>query len=186
MRGRADIPSAKKSLGSSGSYFGCIVIRGPQTTKTTIRISALPRDIRDLPRIERLQEIPHSVEIEFWIARLDDQEEFVARGLIESRHVKDRVIRHRQAVERQHAEHRRKSGYQYRAFERDRNPGRPTVERPSADVERIADDVRVPAHEESTHSADEAAEEDDDRELGVMHADGSVPTVNRKRRKSVD
>src|SRR5712691_2864387 len=102
MRGRADIPSAKKSLGSSGSYFGCTAMRWRQVRRqkaegrrqsrsaTFILLPSAfillpsgfillpsPRDIRDLPRIERLQKIPHSVEIEFRIARLDDQEEFV-------------------------------------------------------------------------------------------------------------
>src|SRR5438270_7977363 len=114
MRGRADMPSAKKSLGSSGSYLGCTAIFWrqatsniviPSTARNPLRACARgsladcaarddkrsPRDIGDLPRIERLQKIPRLVEIELRIARLDHQKKFVARRLIESRHVEHRA-----------------------------------------------------------------------------------------------
>src|SRR5438132_8358186 len=180
MRGRADMPSAKKSLGSSGSYLGCTAIFWRQATSNIVRPSAArdplracargsladwaarddkrsPRDIGHLPRIERLQKIPRLVEIELRIARLDHQKKFVARRLIESRHVEHRVIRHRQSVEREHAEDGGKCGDENGAFESDRNPRRPTVERAPADIQRIADDIRIPAHEESANPANHAA-----------------------------
>src|SRR2546430_2992855 len=153
IRGRADIPSEKKSLGSSGSYFGWTAMRWRQVRRqkaesrsTKARRILLPSafclppspgNIGDLPWLERFQKIPRLVELEFRIARVNDEKEFVARGLIESRHVEHRVIRHRQAVEREHSEDRRECRQQNRAFERDRNPRRPAVEGLAAHVDPI-------------------------------------------------
>src|SRR5438552_15361835 len=86
--------------------------------------SALPRDISNLPRSERVQKLEHAIDLELRIARLDDEKEAVARGLLETLHVEDRVIRHRQSVEREHAEHRAERREQDRALERDRDPRR--------------------------------------------------------------
>ena len=61
--------------------------------------------------------------------------------------LKQRMIRHRQAAQRQHAEHRRSATRQDRQLERHRDERRPTVERPAADVERIADDRAVILHD---------------------------------------
>src|ERR1051325_4593033 len=188
MRGRADMPSAKKLLGSSGSYRGCTAMRWRQPSaanNTAIAMRRLPRNIDDLPRLQRLEKLPHFVELEFRIACLHDEKELVARGLIESLDVEDGVIRHRQAVEGEHAEHREEGGDEHGALERDRDPRRPRVVRPAADVERIADDVRVPAHEESAETAEETAGEDDGGHAGVRHADRLVQSVNGKRREGV-
>src|SRR3954463_14280799 len=89
----------------------------------------LPGNIDDLAWVECLEKLPDAVEVELRIAGLDDEEELVARGLIEASHVEDGVIRHRQAVQREHAEDGRERGDQDRAFEGDRDPGRPRVER---------------------------------------------------------
>src|SRR5581483_1658794 len=125
--GRADMPSAKKSLGSSGSYFGCTDIFWRQATSASAinrraarseqragKVLAsrspraarrsLPRNITDLHRLEGLQKIPCLIEVEFRIAGLNHEKEFVARGLTESIHIKYRVVGHRQAIEREHAE----------------------------------------------------------------------------------
>src|SRR4051812_33431344 len=160
MRGRADMPSAKKSLGSSGSYLGWLGIFWRQAVSASISSSAstrrrdaagpagetpalrcaalrcvdLPRDIDNLPRMECLEELPDAVKVELRIAGLDDEEELVARGLIEAPHVEDGVIRHRQSVEGEHAEDGGERGDQDRALERDRNPGWPRVVRLAADV----------------------------------------------------
>src|SRR3954463_7494115 len=108
----------------------------------------LPGNIDDLAWVECLEKLPDAVEFELRIAGLDDEEELVARGLIEAAHVEDGVIRHRQAVEGQHAEDGGEGGDEDRALEGDRDPRRPRVVRLPADVQRIADDVGVPAHEE--------------------------------------
>src|SRR3954451_4246890 len=208
IRGRADMPSAKKSLGSSGSYLGWFDIFWRQETRrqkpetrrkkpsmrsldAPLLVSAfwflvsLPRDIDNLPRVQCLEELPDAVEVELRIARLDDEEELVARGLMEPPHVEDGVIRHRQAVQREHAEDGREGCEEDRAFERDRDPSRPRVVRLATDVERIADHVRVPAHEEAGQSADDAADQDDGGHAGRVHPHRFVQSVNRVRREGV-
>src|SRR5437764_1387603 len=81
--------------------------------------SALPRDIDDLPRLERVHELVHGFRFELWVARLDDEEEAVARGVLETLYVEHRVIRHRKAIQGEHAEDGAKRGEQDRALERD-------------------------------------------------------------------
>src|SRR5438309_6865925 len=110
MRGRADMPSAKKSLGSSGSYLAWLAIFWRQAAKSNTSTMAphrfaSPRDIDKLPWFQRVEKIAHFIEVEFRIARLNDEEEFVARSLIEAPQIEDGVIRHRQTVEGEHAEH---------------------------------------------------------------------------------
>src|ERR1041385_2363043 len=148
-RGRADMPSAKKSDGSRGSYLGWLAIfclqegrrqraesrrtqRTPLPSAFCLLIS-LPRDISHLPWMQRLQELPCLIQIEFRIPRLHDEEELVARGLIESLEVEHGVIRHGQAVQGEHAEHRGERGEEDRALEGDGDPGRPRVVRLAAD-----------------------------------------------------
>src|SRR5207248_6815966 len=78
-RGRADMPSAKKSLGSSGSYLGWLAIFWRHASaKMSSRRNAglrLPRDISDLPRMQRFQKGPGLVQVELRIALLHDEEE---------------------------------------------------------------------------------------------------------------
>src|SRR3954451_1996598 len=94
MRGRADMPSAKKSLGSSGSYLGWLDIFWRHPTSASISSSAstrtdksvcatwfevvdLPGNIDDLAWMECLEELPDAVEVELRIASLDDEEKLV-------------------------------------------------------------------------------------------------------------
>src|SRR5690349_11690706 len=63
-----------------------------------------------LPRKLRLEERPGAGEIELFVSRFDAQEKPIACGKRESRDVEDRMKRHRQAVEREHAEHRCERG----------------------------------------------------------------------------
>src|SRR5262245_38693643 len=62
---------------------------------------------RHLSRLERFQKTARLREIELLVPRFDAQERPVAAGQRESRHVENRMIRLRQAVERQHAQHGR-------------------------------------------------------------------------------
>src|SRR5258708_37446089 len=124
MRGRADMPSAKKSLGSSGSYLGWLDIFCLQDVRRQkaesrrksgsgrrsaevllpsafILLPSLPGNIDDLAGMECLEKLPDGVEIELRIAGLDDEEELVARRLIEALHVEHGVIRHPQGGERE-------------------------------------------------------------------------------------
>src|SRR5262245_8363328 len=71
-----------------------------------------------LARSQRLEKAPRGVEIEPAISGLDAEKETVPARQRETRHVEHGVIRHRQAVERQHAQDRRERGAQDRALER--------------------------------------------------------------------
>src|ERR1017187_7427364 len=99
--GRAERPSAKKSLGRRGIYFGwsCMSCRHPDSN-TSEHASApnlrLVRNFRYLSRLQRLQKRARFVVIEKRIGGFDAQEKTVARGQRESRHVESGVIGHRQ------------------------------------------------------------------------------------------
>src|SRR5437763_12958964 len=110
IRGRAERPSPKKSLGRSGMYFGgsCISWRHPQraataNTKTMwdrppglsfrqqrqarrpIPLESV-RNFRDLPGLQALQKLAGPVAIEQGVGGFDAQEEPVARCQSEPRH----------------------------------------------------------------------------------------------------
>src|SRR5882762_5564922 len=79
---------------------------GPDKVRPTIRkvrptIRSLFRNGRHLPWTERVKEGARLLEIEPRVPRLDAEKEAIAAGKREPRHVEDRVIRHRQAVEGQ-------------------------------------------------------------------------------------
>src|SRR2546425_12866663 len=93
------------------------------------------RNGRHLPRLERLEELPRALDVELRIDRLDAEEEPVAARQREAWNVEHRVIRLRQSVEREHAEHRRQGRDENRALERHRDERGPAVKRVAADVE---------------------------------------------------
>src|SRR6266480_1525537 len=114
-------------------------ILGVLCGKTALFFTPLVRNGRHPPRAQRFEKPASRLEIELRVLRLDAQEEAVAARQREAGHVEDRVIGHRQAVERQHAEDGRQGRSENRAFEGDGDKRRPTVQRPSADVDRIRD-----------------------------------------------
>src|SRR4051812_38190395 len=61
----------------------------------------------DLPRVQGLEKVPRLVDVELHILRFDAQEEAIAAGEREARDVEHGVIRLRQTVQREHAEHAR-------------------------------------------------------------------------------
>src|ERR1035438_10815195 len=97
------------------------------------------RNFRYLPGLQRLQERARLVAIEQWIVGFDAQEETVAAGQRESRHVEGWVIEHRQTAQRQQAENGGERRKQNRHLKRDDDVGGPTVQRPSADINRVVD-----------------------------------------------
>src|SRR3954447_19447537 len=74
---------------------------------SALYVVGLVRDSGHLPRLERFQEVARRVDVELRIRRFDAEKEPVAAGEREPRQVEDRVIRLRQTVEREHAEHAR-------------------------------------------------------------------------------
>src|SRR5437868_10948881 len=140
--GRALDPFANSALSRSGMYFGwlcmsCLQPAAARRQKAADRRQKLRRDFIDFTRIESLQELQRPLTIELRIVRLDQQEELVAARVLEAWHVEDRVIRHRQAVEDDHADHGRERRDQDRHLEGHRNELRPAVERLAGDVDRV-------------------------------------------------
>src|SRR5436189_3546253 len=74
-----------------------------------------------LPRPEGAQKFGRPLAVVEGIARLDEEEEAVARGEREVRHVEDRMIWFGQPVEGQHAEDAGERGAQHGRLERDRD-----------------------------------------------------------------
>src|SRR4051812_44171886 len=116
--GRAPWPSGKKSLAASVFTLGwlCMFCRQPAASKSraaitrrperrgrALRVSAL--NFEHLARLEAGQEALGAGAVELRVPRLDDQEVAVARGQCEARHVEYGVVRVRQAVQREHAQH---------------------------------------------------------------------------------
>src|SRR5436190_17220143 len=124
--GRADRESPKNVDSRSGTYFGwsCMSWRhaaktrhaATEDTKDTKDTEdagerrGLVRNCGDLPRTEGRQELARPFEVEFRVGGLDAEEEAVPARQRETRHVEYRVIRLRQAVQRQHAQHRGERG----------------------------------------------------------------------------
>src|SRR4029077_13407773 len=86
-------------------------------TKDAEARRGLVRNCRDLTRAEGRQELARSFEVEFRVGGLDAEEKPVPARQRETRYVEHRVIRLRQAVQRQHAQHRGERGDENRALE---------------------------------------------------------------------
>src|SRR5882672_9469383 len=106
MSGRAERPSPKKSVAPSGSYLGwsCMSCRQPaaSTAETSdmseMRVIAAERiflvlHLFDHPRGQPLEEAAGVLAIEHRVGRLDAEEEAIACGQREARHVEHRVVR---------------------------------------------------------------------------------------------
>src|ERR1035437_6483720 len=156
VRGRAERPSAKKSLGRRGMYFGwsCMSWRQAErrTSDSTRMVghalacqrplagafrAFLVRNFRYLPGLQRLQELARFVAIKERIGGFDAQKEAAAAGQRESRHIKGRMIGHGQAAQAKHAENGGKRRKENGHLKRDDDVGGPTVQRPSADIDGV-------------------------------------------------
>src|SRR6185436_10380117 len=142
-------------------------------------------NVGHLPRSQRLEKCPRRLEVELLVARFDAEEEAAARGEREPRDAEDRVIRHRQAVEREHAEDGGERSREDRALERHRDERRPAVERTAADVERVRDRRRPVLKEEAAQTAGDPADEHDERKTARRIAERMLELGNRERRVRV-
>src|SRR4029077_6265093 len=82
------------------------------SASSAFNVVASIRNGRDLERVEGFQEVARRLDVELRIARLDAQEETVAAGQREARHVEHRVIRLPQGVQGEHAEDAREGADQ--------------------------------------------------------------------------
>src|SRR5262245_1294441 len=120
MIGRTERPSAKKSLGDSGRFFGWLAMSwriassqpasasahnaAPINTDALIFIAHLG----DVLGIDALQKTRRLFQVKLRIVRFNAQEKFVVRSALKPLHIKQRMVRLRQFVQRQHSEHRTK------------------------------------------------------------------------------
>src|ERR1035441_6528568 len=91
------------------------------------------RHLRNRKRLETFHELLRSHQVELGIGRLDTQKETIARYRRELLHVEYRVIRLRQSIQREHAEHASQSGKQDRHLKSRNDERRPRVIRFPAD-----------------------------------------------------
>src|SRR3954469_17123672 len=81
--------------------------------------------LRHINRVKSRHETSRMFAIKLRVSRLYAKEEPVARGRRKSRIIKDRVIRHRQSVERQHPNHGGDTAEQDRHLKGNDNERRP-------------------------------------------------------------
>src|SRR5450432_2096174 len=112
--GREARRSSKKLLPASGLYFGwsCMSCRQEATSsvsgnRTTARLD-LPRNFAYLPRSQTFEKFSRGLGVELRIVRFDAEEEAVARRSAETIHIENRMVRHRQAIQAEHAQDGRK------------------------------------------------------------------------------
>ena len=96
------------------------------------------------------------------------------------------MVRHRQAIQREHAEYGRDSGEQNRHFEGDDDESGPGMRRLAADVKRIVDGGHPILHQVSGEAADDAADQDDQRDFVVMETDFFGHAFDRKGAVGID
>src|SRR5205823_801135 len=97
-------------------------------------------DFIDSMRSDGFEKAPRTCRIEPRIGGLDQEKKSVTARQLEPIYVENRVIGHRQAIERQDAKESRQGRYENRQLKSHGNERRPTVERPAAHVNRIVDD----------------------------------------------
>src|SRR5947209_1229541 len=189
---RAERPSAKNVDSRNGMYFGwsCMSCRhaepasrsattinaetaefaekmcsaGSASSAFNVVIRSLVRNGGHLPRPQCLEESPRLLQIEVRVFGLDAEEEPIAAGERESRDIEDGVIRHRQAVQRQHAEHGRQGRDEDRALEGDRDECGPAKQRSPPDVPRVLDGRHPILQGEPADTAHQATHEHDERQ----------------------
>src|SRR5215472_7435059 len=102
--------------------------RQPTSTRRKLRTTnlelrtfargALVLNFHHLSRMKTREEGAGRVEVELGVARFDDEEELVLARAIEVRRVEDRMIRPRQAIQREHADDGGERPEQDRGLER--------------------------------------------------------------------
>src|SRR5919108_2555185 len=136
-------------------------------------------------RADGFEKSPGSFRLKLRIGGFDAEKKSVAARQLEAIHIKYGMIRHRQAVKREDAKEGKQGGDENSQFESHRNKGRPTVERPAADVDRVVDNSHPVLEIKSPDAPDEATNQDDQRDSGAPKAQGVSQSLNRKWRIGV-
>src|SRR5215475_12035108 len=134
--GRAERPSEKKLLGRRGMYLGwsCMSWRHADRARRGRAARASMRDLvcnfGYLFGLEALEKFAGARLIEQRIGGFDAQKKPVPAGLSEARHVKGRMVRHRQPAQSEEAKHARNRCEENRHFKCDHDIRRPAMQRP--------------------------------------------------------
>src|SRR6476620_7186928 len=118
----------------------CMSWRQPASIKTAVNMMiTFTSDIhvRNFIRLQLFKKRPGLHGVEFRIRRFDAQEEAILAGEGEPRHVENRMVWLRQAVEADHADDGGQRGEKHGQLKGDWNPRGPAVQRTAADVYRI-------------------------------------------------
>ena len=105
-----------------------------------------------------------SFALENVIVRFDAEEEARLAGELELGRVKDRMIRLRQPVHRQHPEDAGDRGEEHGELKRDRHERGPAMQRTPADIQRVIDHGRIPLHPVAGQAARNSADQHDQRD----------------------
>src|SRR5487761_1431400 len=137
-------------------------------------------------RLEAFQKLPRVAEMEFWIAGFNRQKKAVSAGADKLGHIEHGMVGHWQAIQGEHAKQGGERRAQHRQLESDRNKGRPTMQRPAADVDRVADYRRIIQHVVRSAPSQQAADQRYQRQPSAPEAKRLRQTVQRERRITVD
>ena len=127
-----------------------------------------------------------AVVIVLLVGRKHDQKKTILRSRTEARHIEHRVIRHGQAVQREHAEDRGNSREQNRHLKRDHNKRRPRMRRLAAHIEGIIHRGHPPLHEVTGQTADNSADQHHQWNLVMIKTNLFRQPFNGKRTIGVD
>src|SRR6266478_4461185 len=118
--------------------------------------------------VQAFQKSFRAFAVESRVGCLDREEEPVATRPLESVEVEQRMVRHRQPVQSQHAQNRGNRSTENRQLERDGDKRGPTVQWSAADVHWVMFDRREPLHEKSTDAPYDASHQGEERNTAVM------------------
>src|ERR1700722_10238772 len=108
--------------------------RHAESARTRISNGTLGLNFHYPLTVELLQELSRGENIELRVRCLKAKKELIAGGMLKSSDVEYRMIRLRQPIQRQHADHRGETSDQNHTFKGDGNIRRPAIKRPSRDV----------------------------------------------------
>src|SRR5689334_12099135 len=106
-------------------------------------------------RMQLLKEAHRVHDMKFRVARFDAEIKTVRGGMDEALHVENGVMRLRQAVQRQHAEHGAESSAQHGHLEGDGDKRGPTIERAPTNIHRKSDRRRPVLKAKTAETAEE-------------------------------
>src|SRR6266436_90084 len=156
-------------------------------TKNRAREGLIIFHLADVLRLDAFEESRRFGHAEFGVGGLDAEEETVVRSvLLEAIDIEEWVMRLRQFVEREHAQHRGDRREKNRQFERDGDESGPTVQRAATDVHGISNGSYPVLEAKSAESADQSTRQGDQRHQGTLQPQRLRESFDGEGRVSLD